>query len=315
VPGRAHVETLGGGGPSRGEAAASLFRERRRFVATLVAPAALILLVFQVVPILMGVDASLRRFSLTDEEHPFVGFRNFARILSDGQFLGVVLPNTFGFMIASVTGGVVLGLAIAMLLNRPFPGRIVVRTLIVFPLMVAPVVASIMIAWIFNDQFGIANVIVTALGFPPVAWLVKPWLGLGIVVLTDIWLQTPFYVLIILAALETLPREPFEAARVDGANAWQVFRNVTLPLLRPVLLVAIVIRSIDAFRVFDTVWTITKGEPGRATEVFSIYAYKEAFVFLNLDRGAAAALVGAAIIMVVGVVLYWGLRRVTEVSR
>jgi multiple sugar transport system permease protein len=263
----------------------------------------------------MGVDASLRRFSLTDEEHPFIGLRNFRRILADSQFLTVVIPNTFFFMLASVAGGVVLGLAIAMLLNRRFPGRAVVRTLFVFPLMVAPVVASIMIAWIFNDQFGIANVIVTSLGFPPVAWLVTPWLGLSIVVLTDVWLQTPFYVLIILAALETLPREPFEAARVDGANAWQIFRNVTLPLLRPVLLVAIVIRSIDAFRVFDTVWTITKGEPGRATEVFSIYAYKEAFVFLNLDRGAAASLIGAVIIMVVGVVLYWGLRRVTEVSR
>jgi multiple sugar transport system permease protein len=249
------------------------------------------------------VDASLRRFSLTDEEHPFIGLRNFRRILTDSQFLGVVLPNTFLFMLASVAGGVILGLAIAMLLNRPFPGRIIVRTLIVFPLMVAPVVASIMIAWIFNDQFGIANVIVTALGFPPVAWLVTPWIGLSVVILTDVWLQTPFYVLII------------EAARVDGANAWQIFRNVTLPLLRPVLLVAIVIRSIDAFRVFDTVWTITKGEPGRATEVFSIYAYKEAFVFLNFDRGAAASLIGAAIIMVVGIVLYWGLRRVTEVSR
>jgi multiple sugar transport system permease protein len=309
------AETLRRGGRGRAAAAASLFRERRRFVATLIAPAALILLVFQVLPIVMGADASFRQFSLTDEEHPFVGLRNYRRILTDGQFLGVVLPNTFAFMLASVGGGVVLGLGIALLLNRPFPGRVIVRTLIVFPLMVAPVVASIMIAWIFNDQFGIANVVVTALGFPPVPWLVTPWLGLGIVILTDIWLQTPFYVLIILAALETLPREPFEAARVDGANAWQVFRNVTLPLLRPVLLVAIVIRSIDAFRVFDTVWTITKGEPGRATEVFSIYAYKEAFVFLNLDRGAAASLIGAVIIMVVGVVLYWGLRRATEVSR
>jgi multiple sugar transport system permease protein len=310
-----HDGTLRRGGPPPGEAAASLFRQRRYFALTLVAPAALVLLLFQVLPILMGVDASLRRFSLTDEEHPFIGLRNYKRILSDAQFLGVVLPNTFFFMLASVAGGVVLGLAIAMLLNRPFPGRTVIRTLFIFPLMVAPVVASIMIAWIFNDQFGVANAIITTLGFPPVPWLVKPWLGLSIVILTDVWLQTPFYVIIILAALETLPREPFEAARVDGANVWQIFRNVTLPLLRPVLLVAIVIRSIDAFRVFDTVWTITKGEPGRQTEVFSIYAYKEAFVFLNLDRGAAASLVGAVIIMVVGIVLYWILRRVTEVSR
>jgi multiple sugar transport system permease protein len=298
-----------------GPAGVSLFRERRRFIVALVGPAAAVLLVFQILPIVMGLDASLRRYELTDFEHPWVGFRNYVRILSDAHFFGVVMFNTFFFMLTSVAGGVLLGLGVAVLFNRRFPGRAVARTLIVFPLMVAPVVASIMIAWIFNDQFGVANAVVTALGFAPIAWRADPWLSLGIVILTDIWLQTPFYVLILVAALETLPREPHEAARVDGANAWQVFRNVTLPLLRPVLLVAIVIRSIDAFRVFDTVWTITKGEPGRATEVFSIYAYKEAFVFLNFGRGAASSLVGAVIIMVVGLVLYWGLARVTEVSR
>jgi len=310
-----HVVADSGAARARPTAAASLFRARRRFVVALVAPAAAVLLVFQVLPILMGVDASLRRYELVEEVHPFVGARNFWRVLGDRQFVGVVLVNTFLFMLVTVAGGVLLGLGIALLLNRRFPGQTLARTLIVFPLMVAPVVASIMIAWIFNDQFGIANVVVTALGFEPIPWLARPRLGLLIVILTDIWLQTPFYVLIILAGLQTMPREPHEAARVDGANAWQVFRNVTLPLLRPVLLVAIVIRSIDAFRVFDTVWTITKGEPGRATEVFSIYAYKEAFVFLNFGVGAAASLIGAVIIMAVGAVLYLGLTWVTEVSR
>jgi multiple sugar transport system permease protein len=309
----ARVLTRAGTGGATG--AASLGRDRRRFAWALLTPAALVLLVFQVVPILMGIDASLRDYSLTDPVHPFTGLRNFRRILTDAQFLSVVLVNTFAFMLLSVAGGVVLGLVFALLLNRPFWGRSVARTLIVFPLMVAPVVASIMIAWIFNDQFGVANAVLGRFGLPPVAWLVNPRLGLLIVILTDVWLQTPFYVLIILAGLQSMPREPHEAARVDGANAWQVFRNVTLPLLRPFLLVAIVIRSIDAFRVFDTVWTITKGEPGRATEVFSIYAYKEAFVFLNFGMGAAASLVGAVIIMVVGWMLYAGLSYVTEVSR
>jgi multiple sugar transport system permease protein len=308
------LNRLRAGGAAPG-AAASLGRQRRRFVIALVAPAALVLLVFQVVPILMGVDASLRNYSLTDAEHPFAGLKNFRRVLTDTQFIGVVMGNTFAFMLLSVAGGVVLGLVFALLLNRPFRGRSVARTLIVFPLMVAPVVASIMIAWIFNDQFGVANAILGVFGLGPIAWLVNPKLGLLIVILTDVWLQTPFYVLIILAGLQTMPREPHEAARVDGANAWQVFRNVTLPLLRPVLLVAVVIRSIDAFRVFDTVWTITKGEPGRATEVFSIYAYKEAFVFLNFGMGAAASLTGAVVIMVVGWLLYMGLSRATEVSR
>ncbi len=294
------------------KATSSLFRERRRFIWMLIAPAAFVLLAFEILPILMGIDASLREYSLVEFEHPFIGLKNYRRVLSDGQFYGVVLFNTFLFMFASVAGGVIAGLILALLLNRKFWGQSIVRTLIVFPMMVAPVVASIMIAWIFNDQFGIANVIVTALGFEPITWLVNRWLSLSIVILTDIWLQTPFYVLIILAALQTLPPEPHEAARVDGANAWQVFRKVTLPLLRPVLLVAIVIRSIDAFRVFDTVWTITKGEPGRMTEVFSIYAYKEAFVFLNFGMGAAASLIGAVIIMVVGIVLYYGLYYLAE---
>ena len=180
--------------------------------------------------------------------------------------------------------------------------------------MVAPVVASIMIAWIFNDQFGIANVIVTALGFSPVAWLVTPWLGLCIVVLTDVWLQTPFYVLIILAALETLPREPFEAARVDGANAWQIFRNVTLPLLRPVLR-----RDRDPLdrRVPRLRHGVDhhEGRAGPGHRGVQHLRLQGSVRLPELRPGAAASLIGAAIIMVVGVVLYWGLRRITEVSR
>ena len=227
---------------------------------------------------------------------------------------GVVLPNTFFFMFASVAGGVVLGLAIAMLLKQPFPA--------------AP--------WCGPDRLpahggagGRVDHDRVDLQRPvrdrerdrhgarlPAGGLAREAVAQPlIVVLTDVWLQTPFYVIIILAALETTAARAVRGGAGRRGQPWQIFRNVTLPLLRPVLLVAIVIRSIDAFRVFDTVWTITKGEPGRATEVFSIYAYKEAFVFLNLDRGAAASLIGAVIIMMVGIVLYWGLRRVTEVSR
>ena len=304
-----HAESVRRGGPPTGEAAASLFRQRRYFALTLVAPAALVLILFQVLPILMGVDASLRRFSLTDEEHPFIGLRNFQRILSDSQFLGVVLPNTFFFMFASVAGGVVLGLGIAMLLNRPFPGRTVVRTLIIFPLMVAPVVASIMIAWIFNDQFGVANAIITTLGFPPVAWLVKPWLSLSIVVLTDVWLQTPFYVIIILAALESLPREPFEAARVDGANAWQSFRNITLPLLRRVLLIALLFRTLDALRAFDLMFVLTGGGPASTTETLTVYAYRSLFQTLQLGFGAAVGVVVFVLVMLVAGLYLRALRR------
>jgi multiple sugar transport system permease protein len=201
------------------------------------------------------------------------------------------------------------------LINRRFRGARLVRTAVMLPLMVPPVVAAIMITWMFNDQFGIVNVLMQAVGLEPVPWLGSRWTSLAIVILTDIWLWTPWFTILILAALQTLPPEPHEAARIDGAGGWQVFRNITLPLLRPVLMVCITIRAIDAFRVFDIVWTITKGGPARSTEVFSIYAYKQAFVYLNFDLGSAASLIGAAIIMAVGALLYRTLSYVVEVSR
>lgn len=295
--------------PSRG------FGERERFMLALILPALLILVTFQIVPILIGANASFRSWSLFNPQRTFVGLDNYRRILTDPLFYGVVLPNTFLFMAASVTGGLLTGLALAVTLNRRFRGARLVRTAILLPLMVPPVVAAIMITWMFNDQFGIANVVMQALGLEPIPWLVGRWTSLGIVVATDVWLWTPWFTILILAALQSLPAEPHEAARIDGAGRWRVFRYITLPLLRPVLMVCIVIRAIDAFRVFDIVWTITKGGPARSTEVFSIYAYKEAFVYLNFDLGAAASLIGAGIIMIVGAALYLGLSYAVEVSR
>jgi multiple sugar transport system permease protein len=281
----------------------------------LILPALLILVAFQIVPILIGANASFRNWSLFNPQKTFVGLANYRRILTDPLFYGTVLPNTFLFMLASVAGGLVAGLGLAVMLNRRFRGARLVRTAVLLPLMVPPVVAAIMITWMFNDQFGIANVVLDAVGLEPVAWLVGRWTSLAIVILTDIWLWTPWFTILILAALQTLPVEPQEAARIDGAGGWQLFRNVTLPLLRPVLMVCIAIRTIDAFRVFDIVWTITKGGPARSTEVFSIYAYKQAFVYLNFDLGSAASLIGAGIIMIVGGVLYKVLSYVVEVSR
>ncbi len=291
------------------------FGERERFMLALILPAIIILIAFQIVPILIGANASFRNYSLFNPQKTFVGFANYRRILTDPLFYGTVLPNTFLFMVTSVTGGLVAGLILAVMLNRRFRGERLARTAILLPLMVAPVVAAIMITWMFNDQFGVANVIMQALGFEPVAWMISRWTALAVVVMTDIWLWTPWFTILILAALQTLPPEPHEAARIDGATAWQVFRNITLPLLRPVLMVCIVIRTIDAFRVFDIVWTITKGGPARSTEVFSIYAYKQAFVYLNFDMGSAASLIGAVIIMLVGAVLYKVLNYLVEVSR
>jgi multiple sugar transport system permease protein len=227
-------------------------------------------------------------------------------VLRDVEFLEIVLPNTFGFMFASVALSLLLGLLIALMLNRRFPGRWLVQSFVLLPLMVAPVIAAIMIRWMFNDQFGVVNAALEGLGIAPISWLTQ---------LTDVWLWTPWFALILLAGLQSLPPEPFEAARIDAASAWRTFRYITLPMLRPVMVVCIVIRSIDAFRTFDIVWTISGGGPARATELFSLYAYVEAFQFLNLARGSAAAVIGAIIIVIFALLLYRILNRFVEVSK
>jgi multiple sugar transport system permease protein len=291
------------------------WNERTGFMLALVAPAALVLVLFQVVPILTGANASFRDWTLHDPKRTWVGLANYAHVLRDSDFIWIVLPNTFGFMIASVTCSLVLGLLVALMLNRYFPGRWLVQSLVLLPLMVAPVIAAIMIRWMFNDQFGVVNAVLEGLGFAPIAWLTQRWTAFLVILLTDVWLWTPWFALILLAGLQSLPHEPFEAAQIDAAGAWRTFRYITLPMLRPVMVVCIVIRSIDAFRTFDIVWTISGGGPARATEVFSIYAYVEAFQFLNLARGSAAAVIGAIIIVVFAMVLYRVLNRFVEVSR
>jgi multiple sugar transport system permease protein len=190
------------------------------------------------------------------------------------------------------------------LLNRPFRGQKLVQTILLVPLMVAPVVAAIMIRWMFNDQFGIVNVVLEAIGLEGQPWLVQRWSAFGIILLTDVWLWTPWFTLLLLAGLQSLPKEPFEAAAIDGTTTWRVFRYLTLPMLRPVIVVCVVIRAIDAFRTFDIVWTLTGGGPGRTTELFSLYAYVHAFLNLDLGRGSAAAIIGGLIILVIGVALY-----------
>jgi multiple sugar transport system permease protein len=289
--------------------------ERTTFMLALIAPAVLALVLFQVVPILSGANTSFRDWSLHDPKRTWIGLANYNHVLRDSDFIGTVLPNTFGFMAASVACSLVLGLLLALMLHRRWPGRGLVQSIILLPLMVAPVIAAIMIRWMFNDQFGIVNVVLEGLGLAPVSWLTGRWTAFFVILLTDVWLWTPWFALILLAGLESLPREPFEAAQIDAAGAWRTFRYITLPMLRPVMVVCIVIRAIDAFRTFDIVWTITGGGPARGTELFSIYAYVESFQFLNLGRGSAAAVIGAIIIVIFALALYRILNRFVEVSR
>src|SRR5262249_47364226 len=169
--------------------------EKTRFMLALITPAALVLVLFQVVPILTGANASFRDWTLHDPKRTWVGLANYIHVLRDQEFLEIVLPNTFGFMFASVALSLVLGLAIALMLNKYFPGRWLVQSFVLLPLMVAPVIAAIMIRWMFNDQFGVVNAALEGLGLAPISWLTQRWTTFFVILLTDVWLWTPWFAL------------------------------------------------------------------------------------------------------------------------
>lgn len=281
----------------------------------LIAPAAIVLVCFQIIPILVGMNASFRDWSLVNPLKTWVGLSQYIAVFTDPVFLKVVLPNTFILMVTSVSASLVLGLALASLLNKPFFGRPLLRTIILLPLTIAPVITATMIRWSFNDQFGVITTLLAFLGAPDIAWLSDRWPSFTLVILTDIWIWAPWFTIILLAALQGLPPEQFEAAKIDAATPWRTFTHVTLPMLRPVIVVCVLIRSIDAFRTFDQVWILTGGGPARSTEVFSVYVYVQAFINLDFGRGAAAAGAGAIIMLFVGIGLYRLVNRTMETSR
>jgi multiple sugar transport system permease protein len=284
------------------------------FQLQLIAPALILLVAFEIYPIVLGLIIAMQRFTIYDPSRVFVGLDNFVRIAADRHFYAEVVPNTVLYMVAVVALESSLGLGLAALLNRPsLDGRVgaIVTTALLLPLMIPPVITGLMFAWMFNDQFGAVNQLIQAAGGPAISWFTERWKALAVVIMADTWMYTPYFMILLLAALKSLPSEPHEAARIDGANAWQVFWYVTMPLLFPVIVVTLIIRCFDAFRTFDLVWTITKGGPGGATEVFSVYAYKVAFTNLQYDLGSAAAMMGAFVSMLIGLGFYRIFNRIT----
>ena len=287
----------------------------RQFALQLILPAVLTCLVFQLYPILKGVATSLYRFGVATPVPSFVGLGNYAAVLQDSIFATVVIPNTFLFTASTVGIEAVLGVGIAVAINKRFRGEAAIRTLLILPLTISPVISGFMFKWLFNDQFGLVNVALEGLGVAGPAWMSQRWTAFFVMLVSDIWSWTPLFVLVVFAALQTAPREPYEAAAIDGAGEWAAFWHVTVPLIAPVLLVIGLVRTFDAFRAFDLIWTVTGGGPGRSTEVFGVYTYKEAFQYLNYGKGAAVALLGAAIDVPTGLATYRAFARITRYER
>jgi trehalose/maltose transport system permease protein len=256
-------------------------------------------------------------FSFTDadldslSDYEFIGFENYlARY--DGEWLGLLTDpewwqavwNTVWFTLVSVSIETVLGLAMALVLHRAFPGRGLVRAIVLIPWAIPTVVSARMWNWMLHDQFGVVNDMLLRLGLiaAPIAWTANADTALWAVVMVDVWKTTPFMALLILAALQMLPGDIYEAAKVDGVHPIRVFFRVTLPLIRPALLVAVIFRALDALRVFDLVYVLTANTAD--TRSMSVYARQQLIEFQEVGLGSAAStLVFLVIALLTGIYL------------
>jgi len=292
-----------------------LARRAARERALLLVPVLLLLSLVVAVPALRVLLLGFTRTDLADGVvSSWAGLATHARTFGDGRFLGA-LRNTALFTGLSVLVEVVLGTALALLLDRSFRGRGALRAVVLVPWALPTSVMALAWAWIFHDTFGMANDLLSRLGLlgEPVAWLAQPGTAMAALVVADAWKTTPFVALILLAGLQGIPADVLEAARVDGAGALQRFRRITLPLLVPSLVVATLFRAIQAWGAFDVVYVMTGGGPGGSTETLSLYAFQSWFRYLDFGYGAAIAVQGMLVaILLAAVVVRLASRREAE---
>lgn len=254
----------------------------------MLAPAMLILLGLTIFPSLYMFYAAVHKISPNpDIPWEFVGIGNFVRLLTDSQF-HVGLWNTIIFTVSAVTTEFLLGLGLALLLDKYIRRLTFLKTILMIPMMLPPIAVAITWKLIYEPQFGVLNEFMFRLGLPLQAWAGDANLAMFSIVVADVWQWTPFIFLLMLAGLASLPQEPYEAAAIDGASAWRQFWDLTVPFLTPVIAIALLLRTMDAIRLFDLVFILTGGGPADRTKVLSLYIYQVAYRFV--DPGYAAAI-------------------------
>ena len=251
-----------------------------------VLPAVIVLSLVTVYPVLTVCYLSLHRKLLLFDLSEYVGLNNYRFLIADDRFWNA-LGNTMYFTALSVSLELLLGLGIALLLNRTSRFKGTLTALVLVPWAIPTVVSARMWEWMYNSDFGILNHL---LGMK-INWLGSPFWAMNAAVAMDVWKTTPFVVILLLAGLKMIPRDLYQAARIDGAGAGAILRRITLPLLMPVILVVLIFRTMDAFRVFDAVYVLTGGGPANTTETLSIYAYKVLFQTLQFGYGSTLAVV------------------------
>lgn len=285
------------------------FRSRTAVALPLIAPAQLLIFTLLVIPGIFVLWLSLQS-STFGKAPAFVGLSNYAHVLADAYFWRALL-NTVIIIVVVVHVELLLGLGIALLFASGVPAKRFLLAAILAPYAVSEVSAAVIWRFLFDIEAGPVNLALVGLGLPPLEWSINPTHGLLLISLLSIWLHLPFTFLILYAARLAIPGELYEAAKVDGANALQTFRRVTLPLLMPAILLAILFRYIFVFRIFSEVWLMTGGGPARTTEVVGVYLYLEGFRFNAFGAASATGWIMVLVSLLLGAGYLWALRRET----
>ena len=272
--------------------------------AAFVAPAALVILLIVVVPLGRALWMSLFDIQLTRPGvEPFVGLGNYIDQLTSGDFWAAT-GRALWFTVVSTVLELGLGLGLALLMDQPLRLRWLLRSIIILPWALPTIVNALMWRWIDNAEYGALNALLTQTGvlhrYQP--WLSDSDLAMWMVIGADVWKITPLVAILLLAGLQTIDREVVEVARVDGAGPVALFRHIILPLLTPVILIVLVLRTMEAFKVFDIIWIMTHGGPANSTQTIAIYAYQTAYQGFDFGRGAALGYLIALVIMVLAAV-------------
>jgi multiple sugar transport system permease protein len=282
----------------------TLARDQAAFGYALLAPAALLMIILVGVPFLRALWLSFHKKLLGAEDAPWIGAQNYSALLGDPTFWQAV-ANTFIFTIGSIGSKLVLGIVIALVLNEALPLRGLWRSIVMLPYAMPTLVSVLVWKWMYNDVAGVLNYLAgqAKLTDHPILWLGDPHIALPAVIAVNVWRGFPFFVITILAGLQTVPQELYDAAKVDGAGVWARFRQVTVPGVLPVVAVTTLFSTILTFNDFSIIWILTQGGPGNATQVLATLTYKISIPGLELGKGVAVSVLMLPILVALIVLL------------
>jgi len=282
------------------------YRRQRAYV-WFILPALLIIFAVIIFPWLFTLWMSLHDWRLGFQSE-WVGLQNYITLATTKRFLATI-PRTLYFTVLAVILPVILGVFAAEVFHQHFPLRGLIRGIYIAPMMATPVAIALVFTMMFHPQLGVLNYLLSLIGIPKQLWVYAADTVIPTLALVEVWQWTPLVMLIVLGGLASLPTEPYESAIIDGASPWEMFRYITFPLILPFLMIAIIIRTIDALKSFDIIYVITQGGPGTASETINLYLYLQAFAFFQVGHASAVVVVFFALILALALLLLFARER------